>query len=338
MRCPDEERFAQFAEAKFDNGDERAEFLEHLSECPECSALYAMAYGNLSSLAGACPDEEGLAALAEGKLSQQQREDLLKHIAVCDTCSTELYYLRKSKFADATVKAKTKKISPQRRHVFQLVAIAAMIALMIGFTGISTLNNYSYTSGKGQESVEPRDETPPANLLTVSAPASPPEMDQDIAVEAEEAPKLEAVQKPEMGQDAAYEAHAPEFRVREENKTQDTTAEAQGGKNRNIGFEQKTDESPAALRKQQLLREYPLNAGISAVAKPVFEVIYTGHDGDESEIVKLIRLVTGKDEEGAKITAKSPPVVIKECSSMKEAQEIKKELESAGAKIEIKRR
>jgi large subunit ribosomal protein L7/L12 len=72
------------------------------------------------------------------------------------------------------------------------------------------------------------------------------------------------------------------------------------------------------------------------IASPVYEVIYKGHDGDESEIIRLIQSITGADEESARITASNDSTVIKTCSSKEEAQKIKEELESIGAKIEIK--
>ena len=39
--------------------------------------------------ANVCPDQESVAALAEGKLGEKEREALLEHIAVCESCSAE---------------------------------------------------------------------------------------------------------------------------------------------------------------------------------------------------------------------------------------------------------
>jgi len=125
MLCPNEETIAQYAEGKM-NRDEQTEFLKHVSECPECSTLYAITFGNVSI--NTCPDEESIACLAEGKLSQHQRELLLRHMAVCETCSTEFYLLRKSQSANVTVERSQK----ESKNEYRLVTIVANFVLLIG--------------------------------------------------------------------------------------------------------------------------------------------------------------------------------------------------------------
>ena len=169
MRCPDDERFAQYAEGKI-NGDERAEFLEHLSGCSECSILFAVAYGN-----GVCPDEESISALAEAELSQNRREALLKHIAVCKTCSAEYYYLRKLNFTETSVNKPVVK----KRRIVHLFALAAMFLLLVGFTGVHRAF-FKQTENNGIIADSPRIENEIHNRYTMQigemamAPAPPP--------------------------------------------------------------------------------------------------------------------------------------------------------------------
>jgi hypothetical protein len=125
MQCPNEEKFAQYEEGKLD-GNEHFEFLSHLSECSDCSTLYAITYGHIYGLAlrETCPSEESIACFAEGKLNQAQREALLEHMADCETCSTVFYLSNPVKIAAAPQKMK---------YIFRLIKIAALIALIIGY-------------------------------------------------------------------------------------------------------------------------------------------------------------------------------------------------------------
>ena len=216
----------------------------------------------------ACPGEEAISSLAEGKLSRRQREDLLKHIAVCETCAAELYLIRKFQPAKTTVRRAAK-----NRNIFQLAAIAAMLALIIGYAGMDALNKGKPGGGinAAREMEELHESIPPAA-------SAPPQMGRNMAFEA-----------PETAQDMALEAET------------------------------------------QMAQSF-------SGARLIYEVVYNGHDGDRSEIIRLIRLITGEDEESAAAVAESGSAVLKKCSSMEEAQKIKDELESAGAKIEIIRR
>jgi len=131
MRCPDDEKFAQYAEGNL-NEEETSEFLAHLCECPECSALYAMAYNHVDKPIDACPGEECIASLAEGNICQSQRDTLLKHMAVCKTCSAEFYLLRKQEYAKTHAK---RHAAPVMAKIYRLVAVAAMIVLVFRLTG-----------------------------------------------------------------------------------------------------------------------------------------------------------------------------------------------------------
>jgi len=131
MRCPDDEKFALYAEGNL-NEEETSEFLAHLCECPECSALYAMACSHVDKPTGACPGEESIASLAEENICQSQRDALLKHMAVCKTCSVEFYLLRKLESAKTPAK---RHAEPVMAKIYRLVAVAAMIVLVFRLTG-----------------------------------------------------------------------------------------------------------------------------------------------------------------------------------------------------------
>jgi ribosomal protein L7/L12 len=301
MRCPDDEKFAQYAEGKLDE-DERAEFLTHLGECSGCSTLYALTYGHMDEFAGECPDEESISRLAEGNINADKREILLKHISLCKTCSAEFYILRKSQSVKTTVIRKTLK---NRR--FQLIALAAMITLIIGIAGVSTLDKgYSPGVDSIKNDLTASDVFHEENVVTASAPMF--EIDQDAVIEAGK--PYESVNS---GVSDQIIAAAPSSGF-----VQDAVIKAQ--------HEQ---EAKAAQKAERAAASLP-------IASPVYEVIYKGHDGDESEIIRLIQSITGADEERARIVVKSSSTVIKTCSSKEEAKKIKEELESIGAKIEIK--
>jgi hypothetical protein len=128
MQCPNDEIFAQYVEGKL-NGEERAEFLLHLSECPKCSTLCAMFYGHIDkSIINTCPKEESLSSLAEDKLSGKEREALLMHMAACQSCSKEYFILKKFE-SKKTEKRKTIK----NINVLRLIAIAATFILIFYF-------------------------------------------------------------------------------------------------------------------------------------------------------------------------------------------------------------
>ena len=299
MRCPDDEKFAQYAEGSL-VGDERSQFLLHLGECSKCSILYAMAYGHMNE--SACSDEESLSRLAEGKLSQRQREALLKHIARCKACSAEFYLLRKPQSAKTAMRNQRK-----WKNKYQLVAIAAIITLLIGFTGVNMLEDDGFTGGENLSVIYRDAEI--YDSISATTPAPLLETAQDTAIEAER--QFGGAMKKSAR--IAVPAAPPEFA-------------------QNIAFE--AMKTQAALKMEQTLSDDLLSEEDEAI----YEVIYNGHDGDVSEIVKLIQMIAGKDEKDAEITAEGSSEIIKECSSMDEAQRIKKELEEAGAKIIIQRR
>jgi ribosomal protein L7/L12 len=324
MRCPDDEKFAQYAEGNL-NGDEQSEFLEHLRECSECSTLYAVAYGHESI--GACPKEESISCLAEGKVNEYEREALLKHIAVCKKCSVEFYLLRKLQ-SEKTAKRRNE---AKNRNIFQLVAVAAMIALIIGFAGHNALDRFT---GNDKVAVMQEVSTGSTHESSISAiaPAAP------VPETAEDSVSKPLSRRNEIS-DTRIMATEPgsrrSYMTQEEMMAGYVISPSSPGTTTNIpgyaiGIQEMHDASPVAQEKEQDVTDN------LPEAPQVFEVIYNGHDGDETDVIRMIQLITGMDEENARIVIESSSTIIKECSSKEEAQKMKEELESIEAKIEIK--
>ena len=83
-------------------------------------------------------------------------------------------------------------------------------------------------------------------------------------------------------------------------------------------------------------------AGPAAAAAPVaeeqteFDVILTGDGGKKINVIKEVRAITGLGLTEAKTLVESAPKAIKEGVSKDEAEKVKKQLEEAGATVELK--
>ena len=85
-------------------------------------------------------------------------------------------------------------------------------------------------------------------------------------------------------------------------------------------------------------------AGPSAAAAPAaaveekteFDVILTGDGGKKINVIKEIRVITGLGLTEAKTLVESAPKAVKEGISKADAEKIKKQLEDAGATVELK--
>ncbi|MRI82888.1 MAG: 50S ribosomal protein L7/L12 [Nitratiruptor sp.] len=77
-------------------------------------------------------------------------------------------------------------------------------------------------------------------------------------------------------------------------------------------------------------------AGGAAEEKTEFDVVLTDAGPKKINTIKVIRQVTGLGLKEAKEAAEKTPTVIKEGVSKEEAEELKKQFEEAGAKVEIK--
>ena len=83
-------------------------------------------------------------------------------------------------------------------------------------------------------------------------------------------------------------------------------------------------------------------AGAGAAAAPAeeekseFDVILKSAGGSKMGVIKLVKEITGLGLKEAKALVDEAPKTIKEGASKADAEEIKKQLEEAGAKVELK--
>ena len=80
-------------------------------------------------------------------------------------------------------------------------------------------------------------------------------------------------------------------------------------------------------------------AGAAAAAveeKTEFDVVMTGFDAAAKiKVIKVVREITGLGLAEAKAAVEATPKTLKEAVSKDEAEELKKKLEEAGAKVEL---
>jgi len=78
-------------------------------------------------------------------------------------------------------------------------------------------------------------------------------------------------------------------------------------------------------------------AGAAAVEeKTEFDVILTGDGGKKINVIKEVRAITGLGLTEAKTLVESAPKAVKEGVNKDEAEKLKKQLEEAGATVELK--
>ena len=78
-------------------------------------------------------------------------------------------------------------------------------------------------------------------------------------------------------------------------------------------------------------------AGAAAVEeKTEFDVILTGDGGKKINVIKEVRAITGLGLTEAKTLVESAPKAVKEGVNKDEAEKVKKQLEEAGATVELK--
>jgi large subunit ribosomal protein L7/L12 len=80
----------------------------------------------------------------------------------------------------------------------------------------------------------------------------------------------------------------------------------------------------------------PAAAGPTAEEKTEFDVILTATGGQKIQVIKVVREATGLGLKEAKDLVDGAPKPIKEAIPKKDAEELKKKLEDAGATAEIK--
>ncbi len=80
-------------------------------------------------------------------------------------------------------------------------------------------------------------------------------------------------------------------------------------------------------------------AGAPTEEKTIFNIELKGVGDKKIEVIKVVRDITGKGLKEAKDlvdAADSAPQIVKENAKKEEAEDIKKKLETAGAKVELK--
>jgi len=84
----------------------------------------------------------------------------------------------------------------------------------------------------------------------------------------------------------------------------------------------------------------PMGAAAPAAAveeeKTEFEVVLVEHGANKIGVIKVVREITGLGLKEAKDLVDGAPKTVKEGIAKEEAEELKKKLEEAGAKIELK--
>ncbi len=76
--------------------------------------------------------------------------------------------------------------------------------------------------------------------------------------------------------------------------------------------------------------------GEAAAEKDEFDVVLTGFGDNKVAVIKAVRAITGLGLKEAKEMVEGTPSTIKEGVSKDEAEELKKQLEEAGASVELK--
>jgi large subunit ribosomal protein L7/L12 len=78
------------------------------------------------------------------------------------------------------------------------------------------------------------------------------------------------------------------------------------------------------------------DAGAAAEEQTEFDVVMTSFGANKVSVIKAVRGITGLGLKEAKELVEGAPSPIKEAASKDEAEDIKKQLEEAGASVEVK--
>ena len=78
------------------------------------------------------------------------------------------------------------------------------------------------------------------------------------------------------------------------------------------------------------------DAGAAAEEKTEFDVVMTSFGSNKVAVIKAVRGITGLGLKEAKEMVEGAPANVKEGASKEEAEDIKKQLEEAGASVEVK--
>ncbi|MBD3789173.1 MAG: 50S ribosomal protein L7/L12 [Campylobacterales bacterium] len=108
----------------------------------------------------------------------------------------------------------------------------------------------------------------------------------------------------------------------------------------------------SVLELSELVKEFEEKFGVSAQAtvvaaggpvaaaaeeeKTEFDVVLTSSGEKKINVIKVVRAVTGLGLKEAKDAVENTPITLKEAASKQDAEDIKKQLEEAGATCELK--
>ena len=93
-----------------------------------------------------------------------------------------------------------------------------------------------------------------------------------------------------------------------------------------------------ALSKEDILNAAPVAAGDAPVAEEQteFDVILASAGDKKVNVIKAVRGITGLGLKEAKALVDGAPAPVKEGATKEEAEDAKKQLEEAGATVEVK--
>ncbi len=80
----------------------------------------------------------------------------------------------------------------------------------------------------------------------------------------------------------------------------------------------------------------PAGGGAAVEEKTAFDVVLTAAGGQKIQVIKVVRAVTGLGLKEAKDLVDSAPQPVKEGVNQEEADQVKAQLEEAGASVELK--
>ena len=80
----------------------------------------------------------------------------------------------------------------------------------------------------------------------------------------------------------------------------------------------------------------PATAAPAADAKTEFDVVLVDAGASKMPVIKLVKAITGLGLKEAKELVDNAPKTVKEAVATADAEELKKKLEEAGAKVELK--
>ena len=104
-------------------------------------------------------------------------------------------------------------------------------------------------------------------------------------------------------------------------------------------LEEKFGVSAAAPAMMMPMAGMPAAGGAAAPAeeeKTEFDVVLADHGANKISVIKVVREITGLGLKEAKDMVDGAPKTVKEGVAKEEAEEMKKKLEEAGAKVELR--